>query len=539
MNRYALIVGINSYQSKQIPDLAFAVSDANSISESLLSAGICQISKENCSLLLEHQATRAAIIDSLDQLHKKLRNDDIFLFYFAGHGYSERSDNGDPDDKLIKYIVPSDADPKNIDSTAIDFGFLAERLHRIRAAQQIMLFDCCHSGAAGGRTFQRGRATVYKNVGREYLAKLTGAAAGKIVMTACTGGEVAQEDAELGHGLFTYHILEGLSGAADFKNDNFIDVEELWMYVQQKMLANEPIAQNATRTGWHEGPPIYVRELPSKPFQPLPGEPLDEKIVTRFSKHRLQRVVIADAGSSLGATAASYLERTLKSNSKIAVSCGRTIVDALTRMSRSNLTHVEIFPLNGMPGAEIRVTDSTVLALLLWSKFDPEQASAYVVPIGVPEGAFEKIKGELGELAKQILAEAKNADVFLLGIGTPARHNRNVRALLERANLSEEEIKLMGAVGEINFHLYNKDGQFLTLDDRLSESDRKRLDVYSSRFFSLSVRDLTEITTRPGVELIAVAGGKNKFEAIAGALRGGFIRTLITDLETAEWLTLH
>jgi len=50
----------------------------------------------------------------------------------------------------------------------------------------------------------------------------------------------------------------------------------------------------------------------------------------------------------------------------------------------------------------------------------------------------------------------------------------------------------------------------------------------------ISLEQLRQADTR-----IGVAGGQSKYEAIRAALRGGWINTLATDVETAKWLLVN
>jgi hypothetical protein len=40
---------------------------------------------------------------------------------------------------------------------------------------------------------------------------------------------------ELGHGLFTYYLLEGLAGAADLNGDAIVSLQELYEYIEQQV----------------------------------------------------------------------------------------------------------------------------------------------------------------------------------------------------------------------------------------------------------------------------------------------------------------
>ena len=65
---------------------------------------------------------------------------------------------------------------------------------------------------------------------------------GVLVMTACQATELAQQDDNLGYGVFTYFLLSGLGGlgevekpAADTDQDGRVTVEELKSYLQREV----------------------------------------------------------------------------------------------------------------------------------------------------------------------------------------------------------------------------------------------------------------------------------------------------------------
>lgn len=77
-----------------------------------------------------------------------------------------------------------------------------------------MLVDTCHSGNAFN-------ARLIKD-----------AADASIAVYAATDAEtLAQERPKLGHGVFTYAVIEGLKGGADVSKDNVVQAEELSAYV--------------------------------------------------------------------------------------------------------------------------------------------------------------------------------------------------------------------------------------------------------------------------------------------------------------------
>lgn len=115
---------------------------------------------------------------------KFLKPSDNLWFFFAGHGRRERDRD---------YLMPMDADPGNVEETAIPVSYVTERLRRSGAENVLVLLDACRNeGARDGQ-----------GVGAEYQP-------GVVTVFSCGPNERSYEIAELQHGAFTYTLLEGL-----------------------------------------------------------------------------------------------------------------------------------------------------------------------------------------------------------------------------------------------------------------------------------------------------------------------------------------
>jgi uncharacterized caspase-like protein len=95
----------------------------------------------------------------------------------------------------------------------------------IRAQKQLMLLDTCQSGGLVNSFAMRGAAK------EKAIAQLARATVTTVI--ASTGTEqYASEVAELGHGIFTYAVLQALDkGEGDANKDGRITVKELEAYV--------------------------------------------------------------------------------------------------------------------------------------------------------------------------------------------------------------------------------------------------------------------------------------------------------------------
>src|SRR5205814_463621 len=74
-----------------------------------------------------------------------------------------------------------------------------------KARFKIRFFDACHSGRIGART-----ALVGPDIGKHFLIEAEGWA----TLAACKEDQLAHEDFKLGHGIFSYCLIKGLSGEA-------------------------------------------------------------------------------------------------------------------------------------------------------------------------------------------------------------------------------------------------------------------------------------------------------------------------------------
>ncbi|HEV8584907.1 MAG TPA: caspase family protein [Methylomirabilota bacterium] len=234
-DRWAVVIGVGAYESNQIPRLKFSVADAEAIYQTLI--GPAGFKKDNV-LLLTDKSERKPTLRNIKWalgtfLGRSAKKDDTVLIFFAGHGAPEVDTRGIERDGLAKYLIPSDADPDDLYSTALPMDELQTIFARIESERVIAFLDACYSGAAGGRTFaaKRTRAGAVDDL---FLERLT-RSKGRAIVTASRPTEVSIELPELGHGIFTYYLVNGLKGAADLNRDGIVSLQELYEYLEQQV----------------------------------------------------------------------------------------------------------------------------------------------------------------------------------------------------------------------------------------------------------------------------------------------------------------
>jgi uncharacterized caspase-like protein len=236
-NQWAVVIGVGRYESVGIPRLRYTVADAEAIYETLV--GAAGFRKDNV-LLLTDRSERKPTLRNIKWalgtfLGRSAQKDDTVLIFFAGHGAPEVDTRGLERDGLAKYLIPSDADPDDLFSTALPMDDLQTIFGRIEAERVVAFLDACYSGAAGGRTFasKKTRAGAVDDL---FLERLT-RSKGRAIITASRPAEVSIELPELGHGIFSYYLVGGLKGAADLNRDGIVSLQELYEYLEQQVTA--------------------------------------------------------------------------------------------------------------------------------------------------------------------------------------------------------------------------------------------------------------------------------------------------------------
>ncbi|MBI2540096.1 MAG: caspase family protein, partial [Deltaproteobacteria bacterium] len=246
--RWAVVIGVGRYESPEVPRLRYTVPDAEAIYETLIkSAGF----KKDHVLLLTDRSERRPTLRNVKWalgtfLARSAKKDDTVIIFFAGHGAPEVDQRGVERDGFSKYLVPTDAEPDDLYSTALPMDELQTIFARLEAQRVVVFLDACYSGAAGGRTFAS-KKTRSAHVDDLFLERAT-SSKGRAIITASRPSEVSIELPDLGHGIFTYYLLQGLKGAADLNRDGIVSLQELYEYVERQ------VSQKSRAVGGNQHP---------------------------------------------------------------------------------------------------------------------------------------------------------------------------------------------------------------------------------------------------------------------------------------------
>ena len=173
--RWAVVIGVGEYENTEVPRLRYAVPDAEAMYQLLI--GPAGFKKEHVLLLTdttEKRPTLQNIKRALGTfLARSARKDDTVVIFFAGHGAPEVDPRGIEADGLAKYLIPIDADPEDLFSTALPMDDIHTIFSRIESERVVVFLDTCYSGAAGGRTFASKKRRERGDVDELFLERLT------------------------------------------------------------------------------------------------------------------------------------------------------------------------------------------------------------------------------------------------------------------------------------------------------------------------------------------------------------------------------
>ncbi len=237
-NRYGLVIGISKYQDKRISELKYTHADAEEFSKLLTDPKKVGLNKENVRVLLDENATLSRIKEAIvNWLVKKADEKSTVYLFFAGHGGVEADHLKREKDNLAKYLLPYDTNFDSLFSTALSNRDFNDFLQMIRSKKLLIFLDACHSGgvASGARDVKITEDPYQKLAEGE----------GRVVISASKPDQLSYEDANLGHGVFTYHLLDALSGKADVDKNGYVTVFEVYNYLQKNVPSSARDIANA------------------------------------------------------------------------------------------------------------------------------------------------------------------------------------------------------------------------------------------------------------------------------------------------------
>jgi len=222
MGKFALLIGVSNY-AEGLSALPAAVQDVVVVQRILADPALGNF--DDVQVLTD--PSRDEMTSGIELWLNERKADDTTLLFFSGHGLK--------DDRRELYFATGSTrkvGDQLVRSTAMAARSLNDFLRYSRSRQQVVILDCCFSGAFG--------ELVARDDGEiELEAQL--AAEGRVVLTSTSAVDYAFETKAEELSVYTRYLVEGIEkGAADLNGDGFITVDELHQFACRKVKETAP-----------------------------------------------------------------------------------------------------------------------------------------------------------------------------------------------------------------------------------------------------------------------------------------------------------
>ncbi|MEM7064393.1 MAG: caspase family protein, partial [Cyanobacteria bacterium P01_B01_bin.77] len=217
MGKYALLIGVEQY-GEGLQSLPAATKDVAALGKVLDNPDLGGF--DNVKQVIN--PTRAEMEQEIELWLRGREPSDLIVLFFSGHGIKDK--------QRRLYFAAKNTMKENgllIRSTALPAINIQDYLGSCKAKSQVIILDCCFSGAFGNM--------IPRDTGEINLKDQLGVTEGQVVLTSTNAVGYSFEEKGSGLSIYTRYLVEGIdSGAADEDKDGVITVEELHRYAEHK-----------------------------------------------------------------------------------------------------------------------------------------------------------------------------------------------------------------------------------------------------------------------------------------------------------------
>ncbi|MBE9212834.1 caspase family protein [Plectonema cf. radiosum LEGE 06105] len=213
-NRWAFLVGVNNYNDPNFGRLNFCVSDVLALEERLKALNYTVVCLHD---QLGHGNQRFPSRDNIEaeliRLCEMVEPNDLLLVHFACHGklFHEKP-----------LLIVNNTRSQTLEKTGLPLEVVKQHMRSSQARRLVLTLDACHMGVETGRDI---------NDDPQFIHNAYDLAEGFALIAASTAQQKAQESKDKKFGVFTYYLLEALSGKADRGSKRFVTVDDIKTYV--------------------------------------------------------------------------------------------------------------------------------------------------------------------------------------------------------------------------------------------------------------------------------------------------------------------
>lgn len=237
----AIVIAIENYSDPRLQPVEFAERDGLLFAEALEPHGY---SSANCIILVNQQATKSSVESRVKRVLKQLTADDELLFFFSGHGFAAHG---------VNHLACYDTDLDDLADTSIDLNRLCQQWKESDCARITCFLDSTSSGIPIPADFR----DVFTERNDAELEGFFSSDNRLGCFVSCRAKESSYSSGTLRHGIWAYHVVAALSGAAPtaLVASTHLTAASLQSYLQREIprtLAKTFAAKKA-QTPWMAG----------------------------------------------------------------------------------------------------------------------------------------------------------------------------------------------------------------------------------------------------------------------------------------------
>ncbi len=248
---HALLIGVGSYPKATQLNAPITARDAQAVRTTLLNPALCGYPEQQVRLLTDQAATRAGVLQALDQLAGQATEESTVFIFYSGHG-----DYGTDGNYYLTTHDTCISDSKIMAGTGISNAELLDKLRTLRARRMLLIFNACHAGEISPRLAgpsaaetnaagMSAQAVGSLSLPTQTTEALLSSGEGRIVITACREDQYSSYP--LGADKLTFFaqaLVDGLSGKGINANRGYISAFSLYEQVYRTVKEiNEKIEQ--------------------------------------------------------------------------------------------------------------------------------------------------------------------------------------------------------------------------------------------------------------------------------------------------------
>lgn len=255
--KFALIIANSDYTDPKLAKLTAPGKDAEAFATILKAPDVSAFDEVSTLINQTEPTARRAIA----KFFANRKPDDLLLLYFSGHGVR--------DEQGRLFLATTDTDHTMLDATAIPAEFVTREMDNSRSKREVLILDCCNSGAfaygtKGESGASMGTASAFEGTGY-----------GHVVLTATDNTQFAWEGDqiigdEVPESLFTHFLIKGLEGEADDNGDSIITVDELYDYAFDQIVNRTPDQKPGKWAYKEQGKIVLTTKVRPGTVKPLP-----------------------------------------------------------------------------------------------------------------------------------------------------------------------------------------------------------------------------------------------------------------------------